>query len=237
MFEIADEFRRRGKRVVVGGPFANLCPEELPGSATCSSSARPSTPGRGSCATTRPARWQPEYHRTTRSTCPTRRRRASTCCKVDRYRAWPSSHARLPVHLRVLRHHRHVRPQAARPSRSRRSWPRSRPSTPRRRQHLLRRRQLHRQQGVRQGAAARPWRRGRRRSGYPLEFMTEVSLDVAQDDELLRLMRQANFTTSSSASSRRARRACRDAEDAERARRPRRRPSTGSRRDIWSWPA
>jgi radical SAM superfamily enzyme YgiQ (UPF0313 family) len=31
--------------------------------------------------------------------------------------------------------------------------------------------------------------------GYPIEFMTEVSLNVAQDDELLALMRQANFTT------------------------------------------
>ncbi|HXI22219.1 MAG TPA: DUF4070 domain-containing protein, partial [Gemmatimonadales bacterium] len=31
--------------------------------------------------------------------------------------------------------------------------------------------------------------------GYPIEFMTEVSLNVAQDDELLALMKQANFTT------------------------------------------
>ena len=31
--------------------------------------------------------------------------------------------------------------------------------------------------------------------GYPLEFMTEVSLNVAQDDELLALMKQAHFTT------------------------------------------
>jgi radical SAM superfamily enzyme YgiQ (UPF0313 family) len=31
--------------------------------------------------------------------------------------------------------------------------------------------------------------------GYPIEFMTEVSLNVAQDDELLALMKQAHFTT------------------------------------------
>jgi radical SAM superfamily enzyme YgiQ (UPF0313 family) len=36
------------------------------------------------------------------------------------------------------------------------------------------------------------WQRER---DYPIEFMTEVSLNVSQDDELLRLMRQANFTT------------------------------------------
>jgi radical SAM superfamily enzyme YgiQ (UPF0313 family) len=31
--------------------------------------------------------------------------------------------------------------------------------------------------------------------GYPLEFMTEVSLNVSQDDELLALMKRARFTT------------------------------------------
>jgi len=34
-----------------------------------------------------------------------------------------------------------------------------------------------------------------RANGFPLEFMTEVTLNVAQDDELLELMRLANFTT------------------------------------------
>jgi radical SAM superfamily enzyme YgiQ (UPF0313 family) len=41
-------------------------------------------------------------------------------------------------------------------------------------------------------AALAAWQAAR---GYPMEFMTEVSLNVAQDDELLRLMAQANFTT------------------------------------------
>jgi radical SAM superfamily enzyme YgiQ (UPF0313 family) len=34
-----------------------------------------------------------------------------------------------------------------------------------------------------------------RQHHQPMEFMTEVSLNISQDDELLRLMRQANFTT------------------------------------------
>ena len=34
-----------------------------------------------------------------------------------------------------------------------------------------------------------------REHGYPLDFQTEVSLNVAQDDELLALLRAANFTT------------------------------------------
>jgi radical SAM superfamily enzyme YgiQ (UPF0313 family) len=33
------------------------------------------------------------------------------------------------------------------------------------------------------------------RRGYPIEFMTEVSLNAAQDGELLRLMKEANFST------------------------------------------
>ncbi len=32
-------------------------------------------------------------------------------------------------------------------------------------------------------------------NGYPIEFLTEVTLNIAQDDELLALMRQAHFTT------------------------------------------
>src|SRR5512144_890190 len=41
-------------------------------------------------------------------------------------------------------------------------------------------------------AALAGWQRAQ---GYPVEFMTEVSLNVAQDDELLALMKQAHFAT------------------------------------------
>jgi radical SAM superfamily enzyme YgiQ (UPF0313 family) len=34
-----------------------------------------------------------------------------------------------------------------------------------------------------------------RKNGYPVDFNTEVSIDVALDDELLELLREANFTT------------------------------------------
>jgi len=34
-----------------------------------------------------------------------------------------------------------------------------------------------------------------KQNGYPIEFLTEVTLNIAQDDELLRLMHQANFAT------------------------------------------
>jgi radical SAM superfamily enzyme YgiQ (UPF0313 family) len=41
-------------------------------------------------------------------------------------------------------------------------------------------------------AAIVDWQKSHR---YPVEFMTEVSLNVSQDDELLSLLRQAHFTT------------------------------------------
>ena len=59
---------------------------------------------------------------------------------------------------------------------------------------LRRRRQLHRQQEDRQAAAARNGAL-RARERLSVDFNTEVSIDVALDDELLNLLREANFTT------------------------------------------
>ena len=81
VFAIADEFRRRGKTVVIGGPMANLLPKEcrdhcdvlFEGEAeyTWPQFLRDYAAGRSRpTATTRRRR----------STCPIRRRRASTCC-------------------------------------------------------------------------------------------------------------------------------------------------------------
>ncbi len=80
IFEIIDEFRRRGKFVVVGGPFASLCPEELRGQARRPLRRR----GRVHLAAV-PARLRRRApgRRSTiedeKPTCPTRRCRASIC--------------------------------------------------------------------------------------------------------------------------------------------------------------
>ena len=141
----------------------------------------------------RPAR-RPLPSSTRRSTCPTRRRRASTCSTKPLRPRHRAVHARLPVHLRVLRHHRHVRPQdalqAGRAGARRRSqaWHgRGRGAG------LLRRRQLRRQPRLRQGAAARRWPSGTPSSSTPLSFYTQASVDMVRDEELLGLLRDANF--------------------------------------------
>ena len=72
--------------------------------------------------------------------------------------------ARLPVQLRVLRHHRHVRPPAAHQDGGAGDGRGAGDPPPRHAQHLRRRRQLHRQQEGGQGAAARARRLAARRT-------------------------------------------------------------------------
>ena len=101
--------------------------------------------------------------------------------------------ARMPVHLRVLRHHRALRPRTAHQDHAadagRARWAlRARLSRPCR----LRRRQPHRQQEGREGLPPElaHWLE---EHDYPFEFTTEASLNLADDPELLQLMNEANF--------------------------------------------
>jgi hypothetical protein len=92
MLEIAEAFRHRGKLVVAGGPFATLCPEELADHVDVKcSSARPSTSGPNSCATTTRAAGHRNTGRTTSGTCSTRPGHASTCSRSTAIAVWPSS--------------------------------------------------------------------------------------------------------------------------------------------------
>ena len=115
IFEIVDEFRRRGNFVVVGGPVRVALPR---GAARAGGRAlrrtRPSTPGRSSCATTRAGTWQTEYRQDEKPSMHDSPLPRFDLLKVDRYRTHDDPvRARLPVQLRVLRHHRHLRPAAA----------------------------------------------------------------------------------------------------------------------------
>ena len=114
MFEIAAEFKRRGKFVVAGGPFASLCPEELRGKVDVLfvDEAEYTWPQflarlrRRDLAGGIPAGRQAEHARL-----------AAAALRPAEGRSLPHHdhpvRARLPLQLRILRHHRHVRPPAA----------------------------------------------------------------------------------------------------------------------------
>jgi radical SAM superfamily enzyme YgiQ (UPF0313 family) len=94
IFELAEEFRRRGKFVVAGGPLASLCPEKLRDKVDVL------------FVDEAEYTWRKAEHA----------RLAAAAVRSAQDRPVPDDddpvRARLPVQLRVLRHHRHVRPQA-----------------------------------------------------------------------------------------------------------------------------
>jgi len=195
MFEIIDEFRRRGRFVVVGGPFASLCPEQL----------------RGRCdalfvdeaeetwirfladfeAGVPKSEYQPE-EKPDMTLAPTPR---FDLLRVDRYHALTIQFARgCPFNCEfcdiIVVYGR--RPRAKRVD-----------------QVMREVRECHRL-GARQVFIVDDNFIGNKKlakellrelacfgleNGYPLDFQTEASLNVAQDEELLGLLRAANFTT------------------------------------------
>jgi radical SAM superfamily enzyme YgiQ (UPF0313 family) len=195
MLEIMAEFRRRGRFVVVGGPFASLCPEEL----------------RAHCDVVfvdeAEETW-PEFLRDFEAGAPKSEYRAKEkpdlttspmprfdLLDVGRYHALTIQFARgCPFTCEfcdiIVIYGR--RPRAKSPA-----------------QVMAEIRECHRL-GAEQvfivddnfignkklaKELLRELAEWGRENGYPLDFNTEVSLNVAQDEELLALMRAANFTT------------------------------------------
>ena len=195
MIEIAEEFRRRGRFVVVGGPHASLCPEDWNGRCdvlfvdeaeeTWSVFLREFEQG---C-------WKTEYRPAEKpdlSLSPVPR---FDLLQVDRYHAMTIQFARgcpfqcefcdiIVVYGRKPRANR-VEQVLAQISEC----------------HRLGAKQIFIVDdnfvGNKQLAKSllREIARWGREHGFPLDFNTEVSLNVAQDEELLGLLRDANFTT------------------------------------------
>ncbi len=195
MFAIAEEFRRRGKFVVVGGPFASLCPEEVRDKfdVVFVDEAEHTWPQflrdfQAGC-------WKSEYRQVEKPSMHDSPLPRFDLLKIDQYRSMTIQFARgCPFNCEfcdiIVMYGR-------------------RPRTKTVAQVMAEVRELDRL-GIRNIfvvddnfignkkeakqllRAIVEWQKA---GGYRMEFMTEVTLNIAQDDELLELMREANFTT------------------------------------------
>jgi len=195
MLEIAAEFRRRGRFVIIGGPYASLCPEELRGKCDVLFVDEAEETWPQFIADYERGEWQAEYRPAEKpdlTGSPTPR---FDLLKVDRYHAMTIQFARgCPFNCEfcdiIVVYGRRPRVK----------------SVP---QVMAEIEECHRlgatqvflvddnfignkklaKQLLR---AIGAWGEA---NDYPLHFNTEASLNVSQDDELLELLRAANFTT------------------------------------------
>ncbi len=195
LFEIADEFRRRGKFLVAGGPFASLCPDELRDRVDVVFVDEAEYTWPRFLADYTAGRWQREYRQDDKPSMHDSPLPRFDLLRVDRYRTMTIQFARgCPFNCEfcdiIVMYGRRPRTK----------------SVP---QVMAEIEEVHRLGvpnvfvvddnfiGNKKEAKAllhalADWQRAH---DYPIEMMTEVTLNVAQDDELLRLMREANFTT------------------------------------------
>jgi radical SAM superfamily enzyme YgiQ (UPF0313 family) len=195
IFEILGEFKRRGKFVVVGGPFATLCPEELQGRADVIFVGEAEYTWQRFLRDYETGRWETEYRQDEKPSMHDSPAPRFDLLKVDRYRTMTIQFARgCPFNCEfcdiIVMYGRRPRTK----------------SVP---QVLAEVAAVHRlgipnifvvddnfignkKEAKELLKALAEWQAAHR---YPIEFMTEVSLNVAQDDELLGLMKEAHFTT------------------------------------------
>ena len=194
MFEIIAEFRRRGKFVVVGGPFASLCPEELRGKVDVIFVDEAEYTWPQFLTDYTAGLWRAEYRQDEKPSMLDSPLPRFDLLKIDRYRSMTIQFGRgCPFSCEfcdiIVMYGRRPRTK----------------SVP---QVMAEIQEIYRL-GLRQIfvvddnfignkgeakallSAIAEWQAA---NGYAVEFMTEVSLNVAQDDELLRRMKLANFT-------------------------------------------
>jgi radical SAM superfamily enzyme YgiQ (UPF0313 family) len=195
VLELADAFHRRGKLVVAGGPFATLCPEEL--------RDRVDVLFVGEAEYTWPrflrdheaGRSQAEYRQDDKPSMLDSPPPRFDLLKVDRYRSMTIQFARgCPFNCEfcdiIVMYGRRPRTKSV-----------AQVLTEVEAIHRLGARNIfvvddnfigNKKEAKELLRALSEWQQAR---GYPIEFMTEMSLNVAQDDELLDLMKRAYFST------------------------------------------
>jgi radical SAM superfamily enzyme YgiQ (UPF0313 family) len=195
IFELAAEFRRRGKFVVAGGPFASLCPEQLRDKVDVvfvdeAEYTWPQFLKEYACG-----QWQPEYRQVEKPSMRDSPLPRFDLLKIDRYRTMTIQFARgCPFNCEfcdiIVMYGRRPRTKAV-----------AQVMAEVQAIHRLRLRNVfvvddnfigNKKEAKDLLRALADWQQA---NGYPIEFMTEVTLNLAQDDELLQLMREANFTT------------------------------------------
>jgi radical SAM superfamily enzyme YgiQ (UPF0313 family) len=195
IFELAEAFRRRGKLVVAGGPFATLCPEELRGKVDVLFVGEAEYTWPQFVRDYEAGAWPAEYRQEEKPSMLASPRPRFELLKAARYRSMAIQFARgCPYNCEfcdiIVMYGRRPRKKSVA-------------------QVLAEVETIHalgvtnifvvddnfignKKEAKALLTALAAWQGAH---GYPFEFMTEVSLNVAQDDELLRLMAQAHFTT------------------------------------------
>ena len=195
MLELAAEFRRRGRFVVAGGPFASLCPDELRDhvDVVFVDEAEYTWPAflRDYAAGT----WRREYRQDEKPSLLDSPLPRFDLLKVDRYRSMTIQFSRgCPFTCEfcdiIVMYGRKPRTKAV-----------AQIMAEVEALHGLGARNIfvvddnfigNKKEARQLLGALAAWQAAR---DYPIEFMTEVSINLSQDDELLALMRRANFTT------------------------------------------
>jgi radical SAM superfamily enzyme YgiQ (UPF0313 family) len=195
MFEIIHEFRRRGRFVAVGGPYASLCPEELRGRCDALFVEEAEETWPVFLADFEAGRVESEYQAEEKPDMSLAPMPRFDLLQVDRYHALTIQFARgCPFNCEfcdiIVVYGRRPRAKSVE-------------------QMMAEICECHRlgakqifivddnfigNQKLAKGLLRELAAWGAE-NDYPIDFNTEVSLNVAQDDELLELMRAANFTT------------------------------------------
>src|SRR5262245_28744561 len=195
IFEIAAEFRRRGKFVVAGGPFASLCPEQLRDKVDVLFVDEAEYTWPQFLKDYEAGVWKSEYNQHEKPSMHDSPLPRFDLLKIDQYRTMTIQFARgCPFNCEfcdiIVMYGR-------------------KPRTKKVAQVMAEVNEIHRL-GIRNIFVVDDNFIGNKREAkellhalgdwqkqndYPIEFITEVTLNVAQDDELLRLMAQANFAT------------------------------------------
>jgi radical SAM superfamily enzyme YgiQ (UPF0313 family) len=195
ILDLAREFKRRGKFVVAGGPLASLCPEKLRDKVDVVFVDEAEYTWPQFLRDYEAGSWKSEYNQHEKPSMHDSPLPRFDLLKIDRYRTMTIQFARgCPFNCEfcdiIVMYGRKPRTKTVA-------------------QVMAEVVEIHRL-GVRNIFvvddnfignkpeaknllhALADWQKA---NGYPIEFLTEVTLNIAQDDELLQLMRRANFAT------------------------------------------